>query len=105
MCRVQNIGKITGRLGNGGKGMKHEYANCSFCGGKVVENKVKVDYRTTGDELVVFEDVPAGVCEQCGEKYYTAKVARALELMAKDKSLAGKVVSVPVKSFPESMAI
>lgn len=82
----------------------HKYANCSFCGGGVVEKKIRIDYRT-GDELVVFENVPTGVCGQCGEKYYTAKVAKALEQMARDKTFINKVIPVPVKSFPETAVI
>lgn len=84
--------------------MKHEYADCSFCGGKVTEKKIKVDYRT-GDELVVFENVPAGVCRQCGEKYYTAKVVKTLEQMARDKTIEGRIIHVPVKSFTEKRVI
>lgn len=84
--------------------MKHEYADCSFCGGKVMEKKIQVDYRT-GDELVVFENVPAGVCRQCGEKYYTAKVVKVLEQMARDKTIAGRIIHVPVKSFTEKRVI
>lgn len=84
--------------------MKHEYADCSFCGGKVTEKKVKVDYRT-GDELIVFENVPAGVCGQCGERYYTAKVAKALKKMARDKTVADRIIHVPVKPYAEKRAI
>lgn len=80
--------------------MKHEYSDCSFCGGKVKEKKTQVDYRT-GDELIVFENVPAGACRQCGEKYYTAKVVKALEQMARDKTIVGRTIHVPVKSFTE----
>jgi len=84
--------------------MKHEYADCSFCGGKVTEKKVRVDYRL-GDELMIFENVPAGVCRQCGEKYYTARVAKTLEQMSLDKTAANKIIHVPVKSFVEKRVI
>jgi YgiT-type zinc finger domain-containing protein len=84
--------------------MDHKYSNCSFCGGKVSERKVRVDYRS-GETLIIFENVPAGVCSQCGERYYTAKVVKALELMSQDKSLTDKIISIPVKLYPESMAV
>jgi len=42
---------------------------CYFCKGKIEEKRVRVDFRW-GDELVVIEDVPAEVCQQCGEKYF-----------------------------------
>jgi YgiT-type zinc finger domain-containing protein len=51
--------------------VNHEFADCSFCGGRVREKLVRVDCRI-GDRLVIVEDVPAGVCEQCGEQYFTA---------------------------------
>lgn len=86
--------------------MRHDYADCSFCGGRVTEKKVRVDYRL-GDELIIFEDVPAGVCSQCGERYYTAKVAKAMERMSTDpdKGTASRTIQVPVKSFSEKMVI
>ncbi|RDV80889.1 type II toxin-antitoxin system MqsA family antitoxin [Ammonifex thiophilus] len=80
--------------------MRHEYGNCSFCGGPVEERLVSVDYRTkTG--LVIIENVPAGVCRQCGEQYYTAEVAKAMEKLASE-ALAKKTVTVPVYEFPAS---
>ena len=59
-------------------------SRCYFCKGKVVEKKVKVDFRW-GDELVVIEDVPAEVCQQCGEKYFSPEVYKEMENLAKTK--------------------
>lgn len=56
----------------------HKYGDCSFCGGEVKEDKVELDYRSKG-KLYIFKDVSAGVCQQCGEKYLTAKVAKEIE--------------------------
>jgi YgiT-type zinc finger domain-containing protein len=82
---------------------RHEYGDCSFCGGKVVEKRVSVDYRL-GKELIIFEQVPAGVCQQCGEKYYTSDVAKELEQLALDKSVQHhKVITVPVKNFRKAI--
>ena len=50
-----------------------KYANCSFCGGKVKEEIISTEF-WWGDKLVAFENVPAGVCEKCGEEYFSAKV-------------------------------
>ncbi|MCS4542070.1 MAG: YgiT-type zinc finger protein [Euryarchaeota archaeon] len=30
-------------------------------------------------KLVVIEDVPANVCENCGEKYFSAKVSKEID--------------------------
>jgi len=74
---------------------------CYFCKAKVVQQPVNIDYRW-GDDLVVIRDVPAGVCEQCGEKYLESGVYKELERLAKNKShLRGKIM-VDILAFEES---
>lgn len=76
---------------------------CYFCKGKVVEQHVDIDYRW-GDTLVVIKNVPAGVCQQCGEKYLSSDVYKELEKMAKSKShLTGKM-SVDILAYEVSTA-
>lgn len=87
----------------GVKAVKHEYANCSFCGGSVEEQIVNVDYRTKAG-LVIIENVPAGVCRQCGEQYYTAQVAKAMEKLATEAPISRTVI-VPVREFSENVAV
>jgi YgiT-type zinc finger domain-containing protein len=41
---------------------------CDFCGGTLIPKVVSVEFRVKGD-LIVIEDVPAEVCNRCGEKY------------------------------------
>jgi len=75
---------------------------CYFCKAKVVQQQVTIDYRW-GDDLVVIRDVPAGVCEQCGEKYLESGVYKELERLAKSKShLSGKIM-VDILAFEESI--
>lgn len=81
--------------------MHHKFDDCSFCGGLVEERQVRVDYRI-GDTLSVINGVPAGVCRQCGEQYYTARVAKMLEKLT--KSPAQEALMVPVHYFPEEEA-
>jgi YgiT-type zinc finger domain-containing protein len=59
-------------------------SKCYFCQGKVRQERVTIDYRW-GDHLFVIEDVPAGLCDQCGEKYLESTVYEELErLVRKD---------------------
>ncbi len=44
----------------------HKFGDCSFCGGEVKNSDVEMDYRHKG-QLYIFQDVPGGVCQQCGE--------------------------------------
>jgi YgiT-type zinc finger domain-containing protein len=82
----------------------HRYGDCSFCGGEVKEDKVELDYRYQG-KLFVFQNVPAGVCKQCGEKFLTAKIAKEIERRIKKKEKWKKTISVPVDIFPEEIAV
>ena len=76
---------------------------CYFCKGNVVQREIMLDYRW-GDTLVVIKDVPAGVCQQCGEKYLSSDVYKELERMAKDRShLMGKM-TVDILNFEASPA-
>jgi len=75
-----------------------EYGDCSFCGGEVKEEQVELDYRYDGN-LYIFKDVPAGVCQQCGEKYLKAKVAKKIEKMILTKDKWDNIIKVPVETF------
>jgi YgiT-type zinc finger domain-containing protein len=75
---------------------------CYFCKAKVVQQQVTIDYRW-GNDLVVINDVPASVCQQCGEKYLESGVYKELERLAKSKShLMGKI-TVDILAFEESI--
>jgi YgiT-type zinc finger domain-containing protein len=76
---------------------------CYFCKGEVVEQTVTVDYRW-GEDLVVVKNVPAGVCQQCGEKYFSGEVYKELEKLVKNKSEIESRITVDVLSFESSTA-
>lgn len=74
---------------------------CYFCDGEILKNqRVKVDL-WWGDDLVIFENVPANVCPQCGEKYFDSDVSKEMKKIAKNKSNAIRHLTVPVMKFKE----
>jgi len=76
------------------------YDDCTYCGGKVTERPVVKDC-WWGDQLIaLIEDVPAGVCEQCGERYYRAPVLERTEELLRSRD-AFSSVAIPVTSFRE----
>jgi YgiT-type zinc finger domain-containing protein len=79
------------------------YEKCYFCKGKVVQKKITLDFRW-GEDLVVIKDVPAGVCQQCGEKYIESSVYKELESMAKSKGQVTDTIKVDVLEFESSLA-
>ena len=76
---------------------------CSFCDGELEERLVQHEYRWEGN-LFVFEDVPARVCRQCGEKYFDAAVVKAMERAILGQLRPKRVLQVPVYAFAEVAA-
>jgi YgiT-type zinc finger domain-containing protein len=84
--------------------MMHKYGDCSFCGGEVKGEIVELDYRYKGD-LYIFSDVPAGVCQQCGEKYLTARVAKAIEHEIRTEQEWDETRTVPLIPFSDAVPV
>ncbi|HEX3035874.1 MAG TPA: YgiT-type zinc finger protein [Thermodesulfobacteriota bacterium] len=83
--------------------LMHKYGDCSFCGGEVKSERVELDYRYKG-KLYIFQNVLAGVCQQCGEKCLIANVAKEIEHRIQTKKGSDKTISVPVYVFSEERA-
>jgi YgiT-type zinc finger domain-containing protein len=54
------------------------FGDCTYCDGKVEEEKIEYDYRRRG-KLLVIDNVPAGVCRQCGETYFKPDVLKRMD--------------------------
>jgi len=60
---------------------------------------ITVDYRG-GEKLVtVINNVPAGVCGNCGEKYFKAPIVKAMERLARSKKRPKEMLKVPVREL------
>lgn len=84
---------------DGAKIMPRKYHPCYFCKGDVKEEKVTVDYRWGADLLVVLKDVPAGVCQICGERYFKSDIVKAMEKTALSRRMALEIIEVPVRKL------
>ena len=71
---------------------------CEFCGGRIVEKRVTL-HRTVKGEYVLIENVPAGVCTECGTRYFAANVLKIVEEDIHGKRSAERKVVVPVYAF------
>jgi YgiT-type zinc finger domain-containing protein len=67
------------------------------------EKLITVDLRI-GDKLFVVEEVPAMVCNHCGEKVFTPAVTRKLQKLLARRRKAPRTVKVPVFSLKRSAA-
>ncbi len=75
--------------------VENDMENCYFCRTGVLEYKyVTVDFRW-GDQLVIIENVPAKVCNECGERYYSASISRKMEDIAVQQK-ADRMVEIPL---------
>jgi YgiT-type zinc finger domain-containing protein len=73
---------------------------CYFCKkGALEERIVTVDFRW-GDKLIVIEGVPAKVCTECGERYYSAETSREMDKVATE-CRSSRLIQVPVVSLTE----
>ena len=69
------------------------YENCD---GKVIERLVSREMFRVKDSFIILEDIPVGVCYQCGTRYYHAYIVRRAHEIASDKSNADFQEYVPV---------
>jgi YgiT-type zinc finger domain-containing protein len=84
------------------KPMSYDYGECHVCGEPMEERRVNQEFWIK-DKLVVIEDVPAGVCLQCGEKVVKADVGQGIATLLEDSKRLRKarMISVPVLRFAE----
>lgn len=79
--------------------VKIKYGDCSVCGGTVAAKRVEKAVSRGGRLIALVRDVPAGVCRQCGERYFKANVVKQLEIMLPQVKRASKTISVPVARY------
>lgn len=60
-----------------------ERDRCSFCKGKLSKGKTEFIAKV-GDEVISIKSVPAYVCENCGEAYFTPEISRKIDEIMKD---------------------
>jgi YgiT-type zinc finger domain-containing protein len=82
------------------KKTKYDYGECEICGTQMQERLIKQDFWLRG-ELIIVEDVPAGVCPRCGEKIVKADVGQLiLKLIENSERIAKSPrISVPAIKF------
>jgi YgiT-type zinc finger domain-containing protein len=72
---------------------------CEYCDGIVREQVVKEEAFKHRDGFVILENVPIGVCDHCGYRYYHATLLHRVEEIAQKKRPADHIAMVPVASF------
>ena len=75
-----------------------ENETCEYCEGPIVERRVTL-HRKVGDGYALIENVPAGVCKECGTRYYAANVLKTIQESIRGRRKAEREVCMPVYSL------
>ena len=72
---------------------------CEYCDGIVREKLVKREAFKHKSGFVILEDVPIGVCDRCGTRYYHARLLHRFADVAAGRVASEKTEHVPVAHF------
>lgn len=79
--------------------MKPERSDfCEFCEGTLRNRVVRAQFRYMG-QTVYIDNVPARVCDRCGEQYYSGRVFERMAEIAQDPRRLVGTVSFPLADF------
>ena len=71
---------------------------CYFCRGKVTAGHIQHIHRW-GNQVFILENVPAEICQQCGEVYFAPDVLAQMDKIALNKLKPKTTIQVPVYTF------
>ncbi|MCI0460062.1 MAG: YgiT-type zinc finger protein [Gemmataceae bacterium] len=72
---------------------------CEHCDGAVRERRVDREALRHKGTFVILEDVPIGVCEKCGARYFDASVLRRVAQIGRGTIRTQRTVEVPVDRY------
>lgn len=76
--------------------VKFRVKKCGVCGGQVrIVNLPKLVRYRDDIGLVVFGDVPAQECVDCGERFFPSEVALAMDKVIRERVKAQQTIELP----------
>lgn len=69
---------------------------CEYCEGTVQPRTVKREAFKHRDGFVILEDVTIGVCDTCGNRYYSADILNAVHAVATGAKAPERTEQIPV---------
>ena len=72
---------------------------CEYCDGIVQERVVRREAFKHRHGFVILENVPVGVCDKCGYRYYHSALLHRVEEIAAKKESPERMEMVPVAVF------
>ena len=80
------------------KEKKYDYGKCDICDTPMEEKHINQDFWIRG-ELIVIEDIPAGVCPRCSEKIVRAEIGQLVIKLIEDPDKIAKAPRISVPSI------
>lgn len=77
---------------------------CEHCDGTVKERRVDQEALRHKGNFVILEDVPIGVCDQCGARYFDASVLRRVAEIGHGATLPLRTIEVPVGNYAPTVS-
>jgi len=72
---------------------------CEHCGGTVRERRVDREALRHKATFVILEDVPVGVCDRCGARYFDASILRRVAEIGRGTTPSPRTMEVPVAPY------
>lgn len=75
--------------------MMYNYS-CEYCEGTVKERIIAREVFKHKKGFVMLENVPIGICDNCGYRYYHSSIIKRVDNIAEGRQPAAKAFSIPV---------
>jgi YgiT-type zinc finger domain-containing protein len=72
---------------------------CEHCEGTVKERRIDREALRHRGNFVILEDVPIGVCDRCGARYFDASVLRRVAEIGRAATPPIRTVEVPIDRY------
>lgn len=73
--------------------------NCEYCEGTVNERVVEKEVFKHKNGFVILENVPVGICDNCGYRYYHSKILKRVDEVAEGKQIPLRTEPIPVAQY------
>ncbi len=78
---------------------------CEYCEGTVRAKLVAREAFKHKNGFVILEDIVIGVCDVCGNRYYSADILHAVHAVATGKRSAERTEPIPVAHLAPAVAV
>ncbi len=72
---------------------------CECCDGIVREHVVEREVFKHRYSFVILENVPVGICDTCGNRYYHSSLLKRVDALATNQETPVRMEQVPVATF------